>query len=389
MGFISVPRIISQKAATRYLRTSSAFGLLLLVLALPAKLMAEDFTYVTNSGVIIITGYTGLEGVVTIPNEINGLMVGGIGKEAFGGLDFLVNITISDNVTNIGSTAFLACSGLTNVTLGNSVQSIEVSAFVGCSSLTSVTIPNSVTSIGQWVFQGCSSLNSVTIGTRVSSIGKGSLFDCSGLSAISVDPLNSNFASVDGVLFNKTQTTLVQFPAGRAGSYTSPGSVTTIGNWAFANCTSLTNLTIGNGLTNIGDYAFSNCFGLTGIYFQGNAPSYGGSVFYQPSGRWGYPATIYYLPGTIGWGSTFDFVPALPWLPQVQTSDASFGVGTNGFAFNINWASGMTVVVEACTSLANPVWSPLATNTLTSVLFHFSDPQWTNYPGRFYRLRWP
>jgi hypothetical protein len=77
------------------------------------------------------------------------------------------------------------------------------------------------------------------------------------------------------------------------------------------------------------------------------------------------------------------------WTPQVQTTDASFGVRTNQFGFTITWASGMTVVVEACTNLANPTWYPLATNTLTGGSAYFSDPQWTSYPARFYRLRSP
>ena len=62
---------------------------------------------------------------------------------------------------------------------------------------------------------------------------------------------------------------------------------------------------------------------------------------------------------------------------------------TNGFGFTISWATNIPVVVEASTNLANPIWSPLATNTLTSGSSYFSDPQWTNYPARFYRLRSP
>ena len=62
---------------------------------------------------------------------------------------------------------------------------------------------------------------------------------------------------------------------------------------------------------------------------------------------------------------------------------------TNQFGFNITGTSDLVVVVEACTDLANPVWSPLGTNTLTGDSSYFSDPQWTNYPGRFYRLRSP
>jgi hypothetical protein len=94
---------------------------------------------------------------------------------------------------------------------------------------------------------------------------------------------------------------------------------------------------------------------------------------------------------------TFTPLPAAPWNAQVQ-NDASFGVQTNLFGFNVigdNW----TFVVEACTNLVNPTWSPVATNTVTGGISYFNmvtegisyfnDPQWTNYPGRFYRLKMP
>jgi hypothetical protein len=100
-------------------------------------------------------------------------------------------------------------------------------------------------------------------------------------------------------------------------------------------------------------------------------------------------ATAFYLPGTTGWGATFDGLPTALWKPQAQTADSGFGVQTNLFGFNISWASGQTIVVEACTNLSNPLWQPVQTNTLTSGTAYFSDPQWTNYPGRFYRLRSP
>jgi hypothetical protein len=86
-------------------------------------------------------------------------------------------------------------------------------------------------------------------------------------------------------------------------------------------------------------------------------------------------ATVYYLPGTTGWN------------PQVQTNGASFGVRTNRFGFNITGNSSLVIVVEACRSLTNPIWSPVQTNVLTGGLFYFSDPQWTNYPTSFYRVR--
>lgn len=104
--------------------------------------------------------------------------------------------------------------------------------------------------------------------------------------------------------------------------------------------------------------------------------------------------TLYYLPGTTGLGSTFGFPqfgcpPAVLWNPEAQTGGASFGVRTNHFGFAITGSSGLVIVVEATANLANPTWSPVHTNTLTGGSSYFSDPQWTNYPGRFYRLRSP
>ena len=156
-------------------------------------------------------------------------------------------------------------------------------------------------------------------------------------------------------------------------------TVTIIGLSAFAD-TSLTSITVPNSVTNLADDAFASCASLTGVYFQGNAPSVGTDVFEGDN-----HATVYYLAGTSGWGPTFDGLPTALWTPQVQTSDASFGVRNNQFGFTINWASGMPVVVEASTRLANPTWTPLATNTLASGSVYFNDPQWTNYPSRIHR----
>jgi hypothetical protein len=70
---------------------------------------------------------------------------------------------------------------------------------------------------------------------------------------------------------------------------------------------------------------------------------------------------------------------------------SGYGLGTtiNGFGFTVSWATNAPVVVEACTNLSNPVWTPVSTNTPASGTNHFSDPHWTNYPNRFYRVRSP
>ena len=186
---------------------------------------------------------------------------------------------------------------------------------------------------------------------------------------------------MDGVLFNKSQTSLIQYPGGKVGIYTIPESVTNIWAFAFYACNGLTSVTIGNGITSIGVYAFAYCTSLTAVYFQGNAPNVDGGVLYDDNN-----ATVYYLPGTTGWSSTFGGRPTVLWLPEVRTSDADFGVRTNRFGFTIRWAKDRVVVVEASPGLGNPVWTPVSTNTLSGGLSYFSDPQWTNHPTRFYRV---
>ena len=74
------------------------------------------------------------------------------------------------------------------------------------------------------------------------------------------------------------------------------------------------------------------------------------------------------------------------WRPEAQ-DDELFGVRTNRFGFNINWASGRVVVVDANTNLNTTNWLPIATNTLVGAPWYFNDSKWTNYIGRFYRIR--
>jgi hypothetical protein len=187
-------------------------------------------------------------------------------------------------------------------------------------------------------------------------------------------------------LFDKSQRTLIRCPQAKTGSYTIPNGVTAIGNSAFSYCTSLTNITIPASVTYIGYSAFWDCINLIEIYFEGNAPSFS---------RW-HPfggddiTTVYYLPGTIGWGPTFEGRPTAPWSlpnPLILSNSPFFGVQTNRFGFIISWATNLPVVVEACADLANPDWFPLSTNNLAGGSSYFSDPDWTNHPARFYRLR--
>jgi hypothetical protein len=354
-----------------------------------ATVQGEDYLYETNNGTITITVYTGPGGAVIIPGEVYGLPVRTIGLEAFSFCVNLISVTIPDSVTCIrgGHTigAFTGCSNVTTVSIGKSVTDIGAYAFAECGSLTTIKIPASVTSIGPMAFA-----------------------DCSSLTAITVDENNPVYSNVGAVLFNQAQTTLTQYAVGKAGDYiipnsvigidfmafsgctsltsiTIPNSVTSIGPMAFYNCTSLTNITISNGVTSIGGEAFASCTGLSGSYFEGNAPALGGDVFYQTTKN-----TVYYLPGTIGWGTTFGGRPTAPWAlpyPLILTTTPNFGIRNNKFGFRISWATNSSVVVEAATELANPVWSPVSMNTLVGGWSDFRDAEWTNHPARFYRVR--
>jgi len=172
-------------------------------------------------------------------------------------------------------------------------------------------------------------------------------------------------------------------PNGKAGSFTIPDGVATIGSEAFRSCRSLTNITIPSSLTSIGNQAFVNCDNLTAVHFLGGAPAFGANLFDNDN-----HTTVYYLPWTTGWGPTVGGRPTLLWVPQVLTGDAGFGVKTNQFGFNLQWVSGVYIMVEACTNLVNPAWAPVQTGPITNGSFYFSDPNWKTNPKQFYRVRW-
>ena len=213
---------------------------------------------------------------LVIPNTVNS-----IHDYAFNGCSSLTSITIPNSVTSIGDWAFRDCSSLTSVTIGNSVTSIGYSAFYGCSSLTSVTIGNGVTSIGDWAFGDCSSLTSVTIGNSVTRIGYEAFMGCSSLASIVVDSRNSTYDSRENcnAIIKTATNTLI---AGCKNT-TIPNSVTSIGNEAFRDCSSLTSITIPNSVTSIGDQAFYNCSSLTSVTIGNSVTSIGESAFYNCS----------------------------------------------------------------------------------------------------------
>ena len=227
-----------------------------------------------------------ISGSVVIPSTVtyNGTTysVTSIGESAYSGCSGLTSVTIPNSVTSIGTNAFSGCSGLTSVNIGTGVTSIGESAFYNCS-MTSVTIPNSVTYIGEYAFLSCSGLTSVTIGNSVTSIGDYAFLNCSGLTSINVASGNTHYSSIDGVLYNYVQDTLIQCPGAKT-SVTIPNSVTSIGGGAFAYCSGLTSVTIGNSLTSIGYSAFYECINLSSLISLATVPpTIGNEAFPYPN----------------------------------------------------------------------------------------------------------
>ena len=122
--------------------------------------------------------------------------------------------------------------------------------------ITSVQLPEGLTSIGDNAFYYCISLESITIPAGVTSIGEYAFLVCDALKTINVAAENEHFSDIDGVLFNKSKTILLQYPSGRTEeSYTVPDGVTEIGEGAFYH-SGVKNIHLPEGVTVIGASAF-------------------------------------------------------------------------------------------------------------------------------------
>ena len=141
------------------------------------------------------------------------------------------------------------------------------------------SITYSVTFIGDYAFQ-CEGLTSVVIGSGVTSTGNYTFSYCSSLTNITVNSDNQNYSSMDGVLFNKDQTKLIQYPPGKEGEYMIPDSVISIGDYAFSVCSGLTSITIPDSMTSIGMGAFAGCSGLNSVVIGNGVTSIGNGAFW-------------------------------------------------------------------------------------------------------------
>ncbi len=399
-------------------------------------------------------------GEVTLPNSITSIGAGSfaysldllrinfgtgltrIGDYAFAICTKLQSLAFPAGLTSLGDGSFQSCSSLKHITITAKVNHLGDSVFGGCKQLTyftvdplnpvfssdgsscldksqttlvicpggyagTYTVPGTVTMIGSSAFAHSTGLKGVVIPKTVNRILAGAFYNCIQLESIGVDPLNTEFTSVDGVCFDKGQTTLVAYPGGKKENYFVPDTVTSIagrafggailrsvrlperlthiGSEAFLNCQSLINLAIPATVNQIDDSAFDASRNLLRVYFAGNPPAQVGANLSGSVTN----LIIYYQDGTTGWKSTFAGLRTQVWNPIIPLPESNLGPGPGGFAFQITGATNIPVAVEVSTNLTSTAWTSLKTVTLTSGSVTISDPAWTKYRSRFYRLRFP
>ncbi len=306
---------------------------MILLLILPGVGRGQ-FTWTNSNGAITITGYTGPGGAITIPATINGLPVINLGNPKgfypvpqpvnFSGQSLvqptlannstITGVTIANGIRNIGIACLEGCANLGYVSIPASVTNIGPVAFGSCPSLTNLTvapgnhfyssrggvlfnaaqttllqypaglkgsysIPATVRVLGIPAFNYCTNLTSVTIPAGVTNISEGSFAGCAQLTAFTVAANNLNYRSVNGALYNWSQTKLLQCPGAWVGNFTVPQSVNIIDEGAFLNCPGLTGVLLPNKLASLGDDAFANCTGLTNVVVPHGVSSIGIGAF--------------------------------------------------------------------------------------------------------------
>ncbi len=191
-----------------------------------------------------VSGMQDVKGEIAIPASKDGIPVKYVETNAFKDNTEITEVVIPNSVVFIGQNAFSGCTNLRSVTLGEGVRSLEWRAFKDCVSLTSIHIPASVIDTGVGVFLGCEKLAEIT-----------------------VDVNNAFFSSIDGNLYNKDGTTLVQYALGKAQTeFVLPSTVSEISYQAFAGST-LVSVTISEGVRTISATAFENCTALLSVVF--------------------------------------------------------------------------------------------------------------------------
>ena len=311
---------------------------------------------------------------LVIPNDITEIK-----NYAFYNCSGLTSITIPNSVTSIGNYAFCKCSGLTEVIVedGNTkydsrnncngiIETATNTLILGCKN---TFIPNSVTSIGDEAFWCCVGLTSVTIPYSVTSIGNYAFDDCTGLAELIIEDgqetlsLGYNYYSsstIGGGLFYDCP--IEKLYLGRNLDYNTDKSY---GYSPFYNKTKLKEVKIGNSVTSIGNYAFGNCTGLTKLILEDGTESISGLSF--PSS----PIETLYL----GRNTSDTFVKGKTTLKEVTIGNSVTSIGNSAF----EGCSGLTSVTIPNSVTDISEWAFYGCKGLTSITIPNSVTSIGNY----------
>ncbi|MDR1725702.1 MAG: leucine-rich repeat protein [Bacteroidales bacterium] len=250
------------------------------------KTMAHDFEAAYN-GTTIYYKITSSSAPFTVEVTYKGNLWSDFFDEYSGNIIIPNTVTYNGNnytVNAIGEYAFRSCEDVMSVTVPVSITLIGYGAFNGCTNLTSFIIPNSVTEISDYAFMYCSNITSISIPASVITIGSDVFYACTSLASIDVDINNPIYSSVEGIMYNKIQDTLLCCPQMKTGAIIIPASVKMINGNAFIDCTKLTSVVIGDSVTEIGLAAFQGCNGLTAITIPNSVVTVGSMAFESCSG---------------------------------------------------------------------------------------------------------
>lgn len=210
------------------------------------KLKLELYSDGTNIIVDYIESTNTIENL-SIPSEISGYAITGIGDYGFASATALKTITLPEGVTSIGNYSFQSCGNLETITMPSTIQTIGTQAFYQCTNLKSINLPEGLTSIGYAAFADCENLENISMPNSVVSLGELAFSGCGKLQSITI---SDNITEIGRNTFQGC-TSLE--------SITIPDGVTSIGNYAFEGCTNLQTVTIPGTVTTIGNSAFENC----------------------------------------------------------------------------------------------------------------------------------
>ena len=382
---------------------------------------------------------------ITIPDSVTS-----IESYVFRGCSSLTSVTIPDNVINIGIGAFNGCSSLESMTIafvGNkanktssdtyqypfgyifgtssytggtaveqryygsstssttydtyyipsSLRSVTVTggnilygAFYNCSMLTSVTIPDSVTSIASCAFEACSNLTSITIPDSVTSIGWSAFSGCTGLTEIYYTGDVDSWCGISGLGDIMSSGRMLYIGGEEVeGDLVIPDGVTSIGSYAFYNCSGLTSITIPDSVTSIGSSAFSDCSGLTSITIPDSVTSIGSSAFYGCSGLTSItiPDSVTSIGDRVFYGCSG--------LTSVTIGDSVTSIGESAF-YHCNSLTSIVIpdsvtsigedAFSGCTSLTSVTIgdsvTSIGSNAFTGTAWYNSQPNGVVYAGK-------